>query len=91
MDEIWSNVVALKGQTIKTVTGHPLTVDGVTDSYVVVTPVRTGTPRRIDRYRVEKAYALKSNAGSVRPSHVRAAGVSEFSPAYVAALVNAIP
>ena len=90
MDKLWSRVAALKGQTIETVTGKSLNVDCVTPTYVEVTPTSTRRSRRIERSQIERAYTLRSKSKSLRPSEVRAAGISEYSPAYVAALINAI-
>ena len=90
MGEIWLRIGKLRGQTIKTPNGPGFVVEEVTEHVVTIRLVSSGSIFRIKRAMIEQAWLLKSPGERLLPSQVRATGVSERSPAYVAALVNAI-
>ena len=90
MADFWTKIVALQGQTVRTVRGRRFTIDLVTNSSVIVTPASTGYSRTIERFRLENGHARKRSGTLLRPSDVQKEGISRFNSAYVAAIVNAI-
>ena len=70
--------------------GKWITVDTVTAREVIFTIDSTRKQRAVSRDKIERAWLLKPRHERLRPTDVRAAGISEVSPAYVAAIVNAI-
>jgi len=90
METLWERVRALKGRTLPTVSGQEFHVEDVDERYVRVVPRSSGTPRSpIPRWRFERAEALGLARTGVTPSEIRKAGVSEFDPAYIAAILRA--
>jgi hypothetical protein len=87
---IWTRIAALVGQRIPTSDGPGFFVDEVTEQGVTIRLVRTSKQRRIPRIALERAWRLKPSDGELLPDAVRKAGVSEYSPAYVAAIINTI-
>jgi hypothetical protein len=62
----------------------------VDDNYVRVVPRSIRKPRRpIKRQDFERAEALGLATIDVTPIQIRQAGISEFNPAYVAAIIRA--
>ena len=91
MATLWERVRALEGQTLPTVTGREaFEIVEVGDDRVRVVPRSSGKPRSpIERWRFEHAEALGLATADVTPAQLRQAGVSEFNPAYVAAIIRA--
>jgi hypothetical protein len=91
MATLWEQIRALEGRTLPTVSGREaFDVIGVDDDHVRVVPRSSGKPRSpIPRWRFERAEALGLATADVTPSRLRHAGVSEFDPAYVAAIIRA--
>ena len=85
----WIDIQALEGQTVSTVTGVPLGVERVEERAVIVR-LQNGEARRIPREEVEAAAQLGLQGNDLRPTTVRAAGASDFNPAYVVALLRAV-
>ena len=91
MDELWSRVKELEGRTLQTLSRRlPVHITRVEHDQVLVTPESTGTTRAIRREEIEKAYELRLSTEELTPSRLRAEGASEFNPAYVAAILNAL-
>ena len=86
MSEIWTRVRSLEGRTLLTSTGKPFLVVEVGSDYLRIAPESTGKGRPIKRSEIEGAAELKDPT----PTEVRAAGISEYNPAYVAAIVRAL-
>lgn len=90
MESLWDRVRALEGFTLPTVTGRAaFDVASVDDNYVRVVPRSSGKPRPIKREQFERAEALGLATTDVTPIQLRRAGISEFNPAYVAAIIRA--
>ena len=64
-------------------------IAAVTDGHVRVVPRSSGKPRPIKREEIERAEALGLATTDVTPIQLRRAGISEFNPAYVAAIIRA--
>jgi len=91
MASLWNQVRALKGQTLRTVSGRAeFEIVSVEDDYVRVVPHSSGKPRPIKREEIERAEALGLANSSVTPIQLRRTGVSEFNPAYVAAIIRSV-
>ena len=66
-------------------------ITSVDKGYVHVVPRSSGKPHSpIERWRFEHAEALGLATAGVTPVQRRRAGVSEFTPAYVAAIICAV-
>lgn len=91
MTPLWERVRALEGQTLSTVSGRAASaITEVTDDHVRVVPRSSGKPRTpIERWRFEGAEALGLATADVTLMQVRRAGLSEFNPTYVAAIIQA--
>ena len=90
MVRLWELVRALEGWTLPTVSGRAaFDITLVDDGYVRVVPHSSGKPRAIEREEFEQAAALGLATATVTPIQLRRAGVSEFNPAYVAAIIRA--
>ncbi len=91
MASLWERVRALEGRTLPTVSKREafFEVAEVGDGYVRVVPRSSGKPRRMERREFEQAEALGLATTDVAPIQLREAGVSEFNPAYVAAMLQA--
>jgi hypothetical protein len=64
-------------------------ITSVDGGYVTVVPHSSGKPRAIKREEFERAEALGLATADVTPIQLRRAGISEFNPAYVAAIIRA--
>jgi hypothetical protein len=64
-------------------------ITSVDDGYVRVVPRSSGKPRPISQQEFERAEALRLATANVTPIQLRRAGISEFNPAYVAAIIRA--
>jgi hypothetical protein len=52
-------------------------------------PRSSGKPRTSKRWQFEQAEALGLATAEITPTQLRRAGISEFNPAYVAAIIRA--
>jgi hypothetical protein len=90
MTSLWERVRALKGWRLPTVSGRAaFDITAVDDDSVHVVPHSSGKPRIIKREEFERAEALGLATVDVTPIELRRAGISEFNPAYVAAIIRA--
>jgi hypothetical protein len=90
MASLWEQVQSLKGWTLPTVSGRAsFDITFVGDGYIRVVPQSSGKPRPISQQEFERAEALGLATADVTPIQLRQAGVSEFNPAYVAAIIRA--
>ena len=90
MTSLWERVQALEGWTLPTVSGRALfDISAVDDGYLRVMPHSSEKPRAIKREEFERAEALGLATADVTPMQLRRAGISEFNPAYVAAIIRA--
>src|SRR5687767_11139686 len=90
MASLWERVRAFEGWTLPTVSGRAtFDITLVDDDYVRVVPKSSGKPRAIKREEFERAEALGLATADVKPIQLRRAGISEFNPAYVAAIIRA--
>jgi hypothetical protein len=72
------------------VSGHAsFDISAVDNDCVRVMPRSSGKPRAIKREQFEQAEALGLAAADVTPIQLRRAEISEFNPAYVAAIIRA--
>jgi hypothetical protein len=90
MASLWERVRALEGRTLQTVSGRAtFDITAVGDDYIQVVPRSSGKRRTIQRWRFERAKELGLDKVDVTPIQLRTAEVSEFNPAYVAAIIRA--
>jgi len=90
MPSLWERVQALEGRTLPTVSGSAtFDITAVDDNYVRVAPHCSGKPVPIKREEFERAEALGLARADVTPIQLRRAEVSNFNPAYVAAIIRA--
>ena len=90
MASFWEQVRALEGRTLSTVSGRgAFDITTVDDGCVRVVPQSSGKPRPISRQEFEQAETLGLATADVTPVQFRRAGISEFNPAYVAAIIRA--
>jgi hypothetical protein len=87
---MWARITALVGQRLPTDDGPGFWVDEVTAQAVKIRLVRNSKTRRIPRISLERAWNLKKADEPLLPDAVTAAGVSEYSPTFVAAIINAV-
>lgn len=87
----WERIRALEGQTLPTVSGRTaFDIAAVDDDEMRIVPRSSGKPRAIKRRVFERAEARGLSTVDVTPSQLREAGISEFNPAYVAAIIRAV-
>ena len=90
MDSLWERVRALEGWTLPTVSGRAaFDITVAENDYVLVVPHSSGKLRTIKREEFERAEALGLAMAGVTPIELRRAGIPEFNPAYVAAIIRA--
>jgi hypothetical protein len=90
MASLWEQIQALEGFTLPTVSGRAaFDIASVDEDYIRVVPHSSGKPRPIKREEFERAEALGLATTDVTPIQLRRAEVSEFNPAYVAAIIRA--
>jgi hypothetical protein len=90
MANLWERIRALEGRTLPTVSGRAeFDIASVDDGYVRVVPHSSGKARPIKREDFERAEALDLATTDVTPIQLRRAGISEFNPTYVAAIIRA--
>ncbi len=87
----WDRVQALQGKTLQTVSrGATFKVEKVNNDHVWVMPCSSGKLRRIERWRFEEAERQGLVTPNVTPTEIRKKGISDFNPAYVAAIIRAV-
>jgi hypothetical protein len=87
---LWERIQALEGFTLRTVSGRAeFDIALVSNDYVRVVPHSSRKSRPIKREDFERAEALGLATIDVTPIQLRQAGISEFNPAYVAAIIRA--
>jgi hypothetical protein len=84
----WASVSALEGQVVPTITGTLFEIERVTATEVVARVGAVRRRRHLDRVVLEQADALPRHHGRLSPRDVRSAGIAEYDPAYVAAIVK---
>ncbi len=89
-DSMWARITALVGQRLPTDDGPGFWVEEVTDKHVAIKLVRNSKTRRIPRISLERAWGLKQADEPLLPEAVQKAGVSEYSPTFLAAIINAV-
>jgi hypothetical protein len=90
MSSLWERIRELEGWTLSTVSGRAESdIASVDDGYVRVVPRSSEKPLPIKREEFERAETLGLATTEVTPIQLRRAGVSEFNPAYVAAIIRA--
>ena len=88
--EQWEQVRAFQGRTLSTVTRRAeFDITAVDNGFIRVVPHSSGKSRSIERSRFEQAEPLGLATADVTPVQLRRAGISEFNPAYVAAIIRA--
>ena len=94
MDEVWSRVKRLKGQTLHTTKQRKaFDVVEVDDNAVFIRPHDTATPyspRRIQRRSIEEAYWLSRPGQALTPSVIQKAERLPRDAAYSAAYIVTI-
>lgn len=90
MASLWERIQTLEGFTLQTVSGRAeFDIASVDDSYVRVVARSSGKPRPIKREEFERAEMFGLATVDITPIQLRRAGISEFNPAYVAAIIRA--
>jgi hypothetical protein len=87
---LWEQIRVLEGQTLPTVSGRTeFDITAVDDGFIRVVPQSSGKSRIIQREEFERAEAIRLATANVTPIQLRRAGISEFNPVYVAAIIRA--
>ena len=91
MMNIWIEIKQLKGQTLRTLDQRkPFDIVDVTDSTIIVRPHKSQIERSIRRDALENAYTRLATVEKITRVEIRDS-FSEFNPAYVAAILAALP
>lgn len=89
--ELWTEIGKLKGKTLRTLDrGNPFQVLDVTSTAVIVSPGASKKERRIERKNIESASKELMIRGEITRVTIQAK-YSQYNPAYVAALLGALP
>lgn len=88
MNDIWDDVKSLEGLEIKTSRQARFRILLVTDTTCTIHIESSDKTRPIHRSEIEAVSTMQT--GRLRPIDVRNSGASEYSPAYVAAVLNRI-
>jgi hypothetical protein len=89
--DCWGEIRKLKGKTLKTLDGgNPFDVVDVTERAVIVRPHEHGTERRISRDEIEDSCNELMSKGEITRIRIHER-YSQFNPAYVAAMLAALP
>jgi hypothetical protein len=89
--DAWTEIKALVGKTLRTLDqNNAFDVIAVTDQAVVVCPRASGKERTIKRGEIEPAFRELVARGMIQRTDVRDR-YSNFNPAYVAAILAALP
>ena len=88
---IWIEIEKLKGQTLATLDQRkPFDIVEVTEHAVIVRPHKSETERQISRDAIENACRRLIAAGEITRTEIHS-DFSEFNPAYVVAILAALP
>jgi hypothetical protein len=88
---IWIEIKKLKGQTLRTLDQHkPFDVVDVSDHAVIVCPHKNEIERQIPQKTIEDAYRRLIVDGEITRTEI-SSEFSEFNPAYVVAILAALP
>lgn len=90
MATLWNEVQTLGGQTLWTVRGNGFDIASVSDDLVRIILHSSGRVCFIPKGAFDQAEAQGLDTSEVSPSLLRKAGVSEFQPAYIAAIIRAV-
>ena len=89
--QVWGRLLGLAGQQLRTLDrGRPFQVLGADGNSLVIRVLSTGHERRIHRDEVEGAWRHLEDAGNLSRTDINVA-YSPWNPAYVAALLAAVP
>jgi len=88
--DIWFEISKLSGQTLKTLDQRKPFDVVVHREAVIVRPHKNKIERQISREAIENACRKLFDAGEITRAEIRE-GFSEFNPAYVAAILAALP
>jgi hypothetical protein len=89
--DTWSQISRLRGTTLKTLDQkHPFDIVEVTPEAVTVRPHATDKERAIRRAEIEPAFQELVTKGVLTRTEIHKQ-YSEFNPAYVAAILAALP
>ncbi len=89
--DVWTEIKALVGQTLRTLDqNNAFDVLAVTDQAVVVCPRASGKERKVKRGEIEPAFHELVTRGMIQRTDIRDR-YSNFNPAYVAAILAALP
>jgi hypothetical protein len=88
---IWIEIEKLKDQTLTTLDQRkPFDIVEVTEHAVIVRPHKSEAERQISRDAIENAYRRLAAAGEITRTEIHS-DFSEFNPAYVVAILAALP
>jgi hypothetical protein len=88
---IWIEVEKLKGQTLTTLDQRkPFDIVEITENTITVRPHKSETDRQISRDAIEGACKRLITAGEITRTEIHS-DFSEFNPAYVVAILAALP
>jgi hypothetical protein len=88
--QVSRRVRGLESEVLQTVRGVPFKVLSVDHAGATLAVGSQRNTTRVGFDAIEAALALPHARGRLRPSQVRAAGINEWQPAYVAGIVNAL-
>jgi hypothetical protein len=90
-EQFWTNIQALAGRDLKTLTyGRAFTIRRVTSDRVVLSPLVSGKPRTIPRNALEDAFHALMTRRELTHREITLE-FSNFNAVYVAALLAALP
>ncbi len=91
MMDVWRAIEQLEGRTLHTLDrNNAFDVGAVAEGYVIVCPHASGKERRIGRDEIEPTYQELATRGMIERADIRER-YSNFNPAYVAAILAALP
>lgn len=89
--ELWERVRLLEGRKLNSTSGRStFEILSVKSDVALIRIHSTGSERSIRRQEFDKALKFGMVTFSVTPSQIRESGASEFSPAYVAAIIRTV-
>ena len=88
---IWNEIEKLKGQTLATLDQRkPFDIVEITEHAVTIRPHKSESERQISRDTIENAYRRLTATREITRTEIHS-DFSEFNPAYVAAILAALP
>ena len=91
MVDVWTQVKALEGKTLRTLRGKSFVIESVDRSTLTVILGSTGKSRSISRDGIEDAYNARLNAHEVSPKALRdRLGPENRNLSYVSAIVKVL-